>query len=129
DAIGAFPERWRGLDVYDPDPEVEGKSYGCEGGFLADEHVERFDAAFFGISPREAVSMDPQQRLVLEAAWEALERAGLTADVRDASRTGVYLGAMNSDYGDVRGHDLTALDGYVGTGKAGSILSGRVSYA
>ncbi|PRH77859.1 hypothetical protein C6N75_18035, partial [Streptomyces solincola] len=111
------------------DPEAEGKSYGCEGGFLADEHVERFDAAFFGISPREAVSMDPQQRLVLEASWEALERAGIAADTVAGSRTGVYLGTMNSDYGDLRDHDLTALDGYVGTGKAGSILSGRVSYA
>ncbi|MEW2087493.1 beta-ketoacyl synthase N-terminal-like domain-containing protein, partial [Streptomyces sp. NPDC005283] len=77
DAIGTFPERWKGLDLFDPDPEAEGKSYGQEGGFLADAHVERFDASFFGISPREAVSMDPQQRLVLEASWEALERAGV----------------------------------------------------
>ncbi|PRH78063.1 hypothetical protein C6N75_16935, partial [Streptomyces solincola] len=108
DAIGGFPERWRTLDVYDPDPEAEGKSYGCEGGFLADEHVERFDAAFFGISPREAVSMDPQQRLVLEASWEALERAGIAADTVAGSRTGVYLGTMNSDRGDLRDHDPTA---------------------
>ncbi|WSJ90734.1 SDR family NAD(P)-dependent oxidoreductase [Streptomyces sp. NBC_01304] len=129
DAVSEFPARWRGLDVFDPDPAVEGKSYGCEGGFLADEHVERFDAAFFGISPREAISMDPQQRLVLEASWEALERAGVRPEGAVGSRTGVYLGAMNSDYGDVRGHDLSALDGYVGTGKASSILSGRVSYA
>ncbi|MFE1252127.1 beta-ketoacyl synthase N-terminal-like domain-containing protein, partial [Streptomyces sp. NPDC058766] len=77
DAVGGFPGRWRGLDLFDPDPEAEGKSYGCEGGFLADGHVEDFDAGFFGISPREAVSMDPQQRLVLEVSWEALERAGI----------------------------------------------------
>ncbi|MEW2087492.1 SDR family NAD(P)-dependent oxidoreductase [Streptomyces sp. NPDC005283] len=129
DAIGSFPERWKGLDLFDPDPEAEGKSYGQEGGFLADVHVERFDASFFGISPREAVSMDPQQRLVLEASWEALERAGVRSEELVGSRTGVYLGTMNSDYGDVRGNDLTSLDGYVGTGKASSILSGRVSYA
>ncbi|MFC8914675.1 type I polyketide synthase [Streptomyces sp. NPDC057116] len=128
DAVGGFPGRWRGLDLFDPDPEVEGKSYGCEGGFLADEHVEGFDAGFFGISPREAVSMDPQQRLVLEASWEALERAGIRPDALSGSRTGVYLGTMNSDYGDHRAHDLQALDGYVGTGKASSILSGRLSY-
>ncbi|MFJ1581207.1 SDR family NAD(P)-dependent oxidoreductase [Streptomyces sp. NPDC088182] len=129
DAVGGFPGRWRGLDLFDPDPEVEGKSYGCEGGFLADGHVEGFDAGFFGISPREAVSMDPQQRLVLEASWEALERAGVRPESLVGSRTGVYLGTMNSDYGDHRAHDLHALDGYVGTGKASSILSGRVSYA
>ncbi|MFJ9648967.1 KR domain-containing protein, partial [Streptomyces sp. NPDC101206] len=99
DAVGGFPGRWRGLDLFDPDPEVEGKSYGCEGGFLADEHVEGFDAGFFGISPREAVSMDPQQRLVLETSWEALERAGIRPDSLSGSRTGVYLGTMNSDYG------------------------------
>ncbi|MFF0885053.1 SDR family NAD(P)-dependent oxidoreductase [Streptomyces sp. NPDC003456] len=128
DAVGGFPGRWRGLDLFDPDPEVEGKSYGCEGGFLADGHVEDFDAGFFGISPREAVSMDPQQRLVLEASWEALERAGIRPEALSGSRTGVYLGAMNSDYGDHRTHDLQALDGYVGTGRASSILSGRVSY-
>jgi acyl transferase domain-containing protein len=126
--VGGFPGRWRGLDLFDPDPEVEGKSYGCEGGFLADGHVEDFDAGFFGVSPREAVSMDPQQRLVLEASWEALERAGIRPEELSGSRTGVYLGSMNSDYGDHRSHDLQALDGYVGTGRASSILSGRVSY-
>ncbi|MFI0982696.1 SDR family NAD(P)-dependent oxidoreductase [Streptomyces sp. NPDC021093] len=129
DAVGGFPGRWQGLELFDPDPESVGKSYAREGGFLADEHVERFDAEFFGISPREAVSMDPQQRLVLEASWEALERAGVRPEDLSGSRTGVYLGTMNSDFGDVQAHDLEALDGYVGTGKASSILSGRVSYA
>ncbi|MFD5915017.1 SDR family NAD(P)-dependent oxidoreductase, partial [Streptomyces massasporeus] len=69
DGIGPFPQRWDAYDVYDPDPEAVGKSYIREGGFLAG--AEDFDAGFFGVSPREAVSMDPQQRLVLEASWEA----------------------------------------------------------
>ncbi|PRH77762.1 hypothetical protein C6N75_18560, partial [Streptomyces solincola] len=125
DAIGGFPERWDALDVYDPDPEAVGKSYSRHGGFL--HRAEHFDAAFFGISPREAVSMDPQQRLVLEASWEALERAGLTAEALSESRTGVYLGTMGSDYGNQG--DLDSLDGYFGTGNAASVLSGRVSYA
>ncbi|MEW2087583.1 SDR family NAD(P)-dependent oxidoreductase, partial [Streptomyces sp. NPDC005283] len=125
DAIGSFPERWNSLDVYDPDPEAVGKSYICSGGFL--EGIERFDASFFGISPREAVSMDPQQRLVLEASWEALERAGVRSEELVGSRTGVYLGTMGSDYGSQG--NLDTLDGYFGTGNASSVLSGRVSYA
>nr|WP_234327384.1 polyketide synthase [Streptomyces sp. NRRL WC-3742] len=127
DAIGGFPERWQGLDLFDPDPEAVGKSYATEGGFMT--NVERFDAAFFGISPREAQSMDPQQRLVLETAWEALERAGVRPEALEGSRTGVYLGTMSSDYGNQQGHDLDALDGYVSTGNASSVVSGRVSYA
>ncbi|MEU9447090.1 polyketide synthase, partial [Streptomyces sp. NPDC048304] len=75
----------------------------------------------------EAVSMDPQQRLVLEASWEALERAGIRPDSLGGSNTGVYLGAMTSDYGH-QGHDLDALDGYTSTGYASSVVSGRVSY-
>ncbi|MFV6051854.1 SDR family NAD(P)-dependent oxidoreductase, partial [Streptomyces sp. NPDC056297] len=127
DAIGTFPERWDALDVYDPDPDAVGKSCIREGGFI--DGVERFDAGFFGISPREAVSMDPQQRLVLEASWEALERAGIRPDALAESRTGVYLGTMGSDYSSQQGRGLEELDGYVGTGNASSVVSGRVAYA
>ncbi|WP_394836552.1 amino acid adenylation domain-containing protein [Pendulispora rubella] len=126
DAIVGFPPRWDGLEVYDPDPEAIGKSYTREGGFLRD--IERFDAAFFGISAREAQSMDPQQRLVLEASWEALERAGIAPESLRESNTGVYIGAMSSDYGFEHRSDLEALDGYQGTGNASSIISGRVAY-
>ncbi|MGW0933299.1 type I polyketide synthase, partial [Streptomyces sp. NPDC002644] len=115
-----------GLNLFDADPEAVGKSYAREGGFLDD--IENFDAAFFGISPREALSMDPQQRLVLETSWEALERAGIRPDSLGGSNTGVYLGAMTSDYGH-QGQDLNALDGYTSTGYATSVVSGRVAYS
>ncbi|MER6119400.1 amino acid adenylation domain-containing protein [Streptomyces sp. NPDC001743] len=125
DAIGPLPARWDGLELYDPDPGAAGKSYADQGGFLDD--LDRFDADFFGISPREAVSMDPQQRLVLEASWEALERAGIRPDTLVGSRTGVYVGAMRADY--ETGHaPLEVLDGYQGTGISGSVVSGRISY-
>ncbi|MFE7619798.1 SDR family NAD(P)-dependent oxidoreductase, partial [Streptomyces sp. NPDC057496] len=126
DAVGPLPSRWDGLDLYDPDPDAVGKSYAREGGFI--DGVEDFDATFFGISPREALSMDPQQRLVLETAWEALERAGIRPDSLRGSATAVYVGTMGSDYDDRNGGALQNLNGYVGTGNAASVISGRVSY-
>ncbi|QUR69261.1 SDR family NAD(P)-dependent oxidoreductase [Mycobacterium spongiae] len=125
DAIGAFSDRWDAQTLFDPDPDAVGKTYSREGGFVSD--VESFDAEFFGISPREAISMDPQQRLVLEVAWEALERAGLPPDSLGGSATGVYLGAQCSDYG-LDAISLEELDGYRLTGRTSSVLSGRVSY-
>ncbi|MFJ9693761.1 amino acid adenylation domain-containing protein [Kitasatospora sp. NPDC101183] len=125
DLIGPLPERWAHLDLYDPDPEAAGKSYAREGGFL--HGIEEFDAELFGVSPREALAMEPQQRLALETAWEALERAGQRPGPLGTSRTGVYLGAMRSDYATTQAA-LESLDGYQGTGISSSVISGRVSY-
>src|SRR5579875_2098517 len=79
DAVGEIPpSRWDSGAFYDPDPAVPGKMTTRYGAFLDD--VEQFDAAFFGISPREAISMDPQQRHLLEVTWEALEDARIAPD-------------------------------------------------
>ncbi|MGP4048705.1 SDR family NAD(P)-dependent oxidoreductase [Streptomyces sp. 2A115] len=127
DAVGPFPAgRWDVESLYDPDPDALGKSYAREGGFLDDDVLESFDAGFFGITPKEAAAMDPQQRLLLETAWEALERAGIVPAELAGSTTGVYVGMFGSDY--LSGSRLDQLDGYVGTGSALSVASGRLAY-
>ncbi len=110
--------------AYDPDPEAEGRTYVRQASLLGD--VASFDAAFFGISPREAEPMDPQHRLLLETAWNALENAGIRPrDLRD-SATGVFIGAGASEYGD---HRLGAdRDTYALTGRLQSFHAGRIAY-
>ncbi|HEY5195317.1 MAG TPA: type I polyketide synthase [Solirubrobacteraceae bacterium] len=128
DAISPFPTD-RGWDLeglYNQDPEHQGTSYVKEAGFLYD--AGEFDADFFRISPREALVMDPQQRLFLEASWEACENAGVDPTSLRGSQTGVFAGVMHSDYladtGTPRqdGVEITSTN-------SGSIVSGRVAYA
>ncbi|HEX7843987.1 MAG TPA: beta-ketoacyl synthase N-terminal-like domain-containing protein, partial [Kofleriaceae bacterium] len=130
DAIREVPsERWDLERWYAPEPGRPGKMQSRWGGFLDD--IDRFDAAFFGISPREAEEMDPQQRLVLEVAWEALERAGLAPERLLGSEAGVFLGLMNTnDYAArKRLHDDPArIRAHHGTGIATSIAAGRLAY-
>ncbi|MFF2410405.1 SDR family NAD(P)-dependent oxidoreductase [Streptomyces sp. NPDC058092] len=125
DAISPLPDDrgWNLANLYDPDPERPGTLYARGGGFMSG--VGEFDAGFFGISPREALATDPQQRLTLEAAWEAFENAGIDPTRLHGTDTGVFCGVVASDYASQAPEEL---DGFRLTGTAASVLSGRVAY-
>ena len=94
-----------------------------KGGFI--DEIDQFDSRFFRISPLEARSMDPQQRMMLETAWHALEDAGIDPDTLKGSRTGVYVGVGTSEYRDVIAASGFP-DNYLGT--TASMVVGRVAY-
>ncbi|WTJ86710.1 acyltransferase domain-containing protein [Streptomyces sp. NBC_01538] len=127
EGISDFPtDRQWPADLYDPEPGRPGKSYTHKGGFLHD--AADFDPTVFGISPREALAMDTQQRLLLETSWEAFERAGIDPTSLRGSSAGVFFGVVYNDYGSRLGGVPEEVAGYLGSGTANSVASGRLSY-
>ncbi|MGW2329888.1 SDR family NAD(P)-dependent oxidoreductase [Streptomyces sp. NPDC001700] len=128
DAIAAFPEDrgWHTEEIYHPEPGRHGTTSTREGGFLYD--AAEFDPAFFGISPKEAQAMDPQHRLLLEAAWETLERGGIDPLSLKGSATGVFAGVMYHDWAPPSGSVPEDLAGFTAGGGLGSVASGRIAY-
>ncbi len=120
------PERWDWRVWEGDDRAGAGSAVSRFGGFL--EEPEAFDAGFFGIAPREAVMMDPQHRLALEIAWEALENAGYASRALQESATGIFLGIGNSDYGRHIFRDPEAMDAYAGSGNSPAMVAGRLAY-
>jgi acyl transferase domain-containing protein len=128
-ALSGLPEERPGLRaVYDPSPGRPGRSYVDRAGFLSD--IAGFDAEFFGISTREARLLDPQQRMLLETSWEALERAGIAARRSDRLNVGVYLGIMASEYTERLEDraDTTRIDPYYTTGGGLCFGAGRIAF-
>src|SRR5437868_12824451 len=129
DAVSDVPaDRWNVERYYDPEPGIAGKTFVKRAGFL--DQIDKFDPQFFGISPREAPYVDPQHRLLLETAWEAIENAGVVLDLEKGSDIGVFVGISHNDY---QGIQSTAFDHFgiaphTPTGSAHSIAANRISY-
>jgi acyl transferase domain-containing protein/SAM-dependent methyltransferase len=127
DGITEIPrERWELDSFFDADPDAPGRMYTRHGGFV--DAVDQFDPHVFGISPREAAAMDPQHRLLLEVAWEALEEAGIAPDSLSGTATGVFFGLSNSDYQRLVFADASKIDTYASLGVNPSVAAGRLSY-
>jgi acyl transferase domain-containing protein len=129
DAVRKVPTDRFDVDAYyDPDPSAPGKTVVRTGGFL--DAVDGFDPHFFGIAPREAVRMDPQHRLFLEVAWEALEHAGQAPAGLRGTKTGVFLGITMSEYSQLETQvlDIEDFDGYVTPGVVPNVAAGRLSH-
>jgi acyl transferase domain-containing protein/acyl carrier protein len=122
------PDRWQLRAFYDPDVETWGMTTQRFGGFI--DGIDQFDPEFFGISPREAPCIDPQQRLMLELAWEAIEDGGEVVDLVRGSATGVFVGCCTQDYLTLQGtlRDRALLDLHVTMGSALSINANRISF-
>ncbi|HEV7418295.1 MAG TPA: sulfolipid-1 biosynthesis phthioceranic/hydroxyphthioceranic acid synthase [Mycobacterium sp.] len=119
-------DRWDAEEYYDPEPGVPGRSVSKWGAFLDD--IAGFDADFFAISEREATAIDPQHRLLLETAWEAVEHAGIDPATVAQSLTGVFMGMTGCDY-ELLAADVGVIEGPYGyTGNNFSLASGRIAY-
>ena len=119
-------DRWDAHKWYDPDPATPGKSTTKEAGFL--DQIDMFDSEYFGILPREADRMDPQQRLVLEVAAEAVDDAGLPHPRLRGSRTSVYIASYHNDYAQLQYSDPNGIEARTLTGILHSIVPNRLSY-
>ncbi len=119
-------DRWDVDSFYHPDKEHPGTCYAPGAAML--EGLEEFDADFFGITPIEASRMSPNQRLLLETAWEAMEQGGDPLSLR-GSDTGVFIGISNDEYGEIQRDHLPSINAFTNTGGAQSIAANRISHA
>jgi acyl transferase domain-containing protein len=127
DAVTEVPaERWERARYYDPEPGRPGKMVTCCAGFL--DEIDGFDHEFFGIDAREVRRLDPQQRLMLEVAWEAIEDAGIDPGRLAGTQTGVFLGVRQTDFNRYLYGDLARIDGRNPDSTYPCIIANRISY-
>lgn len=126
-SVSPAPQRrWTASRFLETSGRERGFTYSFAGGYLDD--IFAFDPTVFGLSPREAEQMDPQQRVLLEVVWEALEDAGIAADRISGSGAGVYVGASGLDHASLFAADPAAIDSSFMTGNTLSVISNRISY-
>ena len=132
-SIGAFPENRteqhrRFVEHYNPNRFVKRRLCTMNGSFL--EEIRTFDNRFFGISSQESRGMDPQQRIILQVVYEAIEDAGMRLEDLQRCRTGVFVGVMNLDYGSLVREPSNSgnIDQFSATGITASVLANRVSF-
>lgn len=118
-------ERWNIDEYYDPDPSNLKKTYSRWGGFM--NGIDQFDAMFFNISTQEAELSDPQQRLFLETAWNALEDAGYAGTAKVPKKVGVFAGVAFNEYLTSR-HPDTQVAAQAFWGNANSVVPARIAY-
>ncbi|HEY1579973.1 MAG TPA: beta-ketoacyl synthase N-terminal-like domain-containing protein [Terracidiphilus sp.] len=127
DLIGTVPsERWDAASFRSNNPDEPGTTYDSHGGFIS--NIDAFDASFFGINSREASRADPQQRILLELTWEALERSSINPRRLVRTSTGIWIGMSNNDWARMLVDDPRQIDGYTGVGGAGSVAAGRIAH-
>jgi acyl transferase domain-containing protein/NADPH:quinone reductase-like Zn-dependent oxidoreductase/SAM-dependent methyltransferase/acyl carrier protein len=129
DPIRTVPhERWDIRSYFSPDRAAQGKMHSRWGGFI--DGIDLFDADFFGISPREAARMDPQHRLLLEIAYEALEDGGVTPEQLAGTAAGVFVGISTCDYGAIQASpsERDTIDAYTNIGLGFCIAANRISH-
>lgn len=131
DGVCDVPEsRWNIQRYFDPNRAAPGRMYVNQAAFI-DQDIAMFDAGFFGISPREAAAMDPQQRILLEVTWEALEDAGMDLQHPASRRTGVFVGGfmLDNHLNQLSSANQYNIGSYAQIGSTLSLLSNRISYA
>lgn len=127
DAVTDIPEdRWNIKEFYNENKNALGKTQSKKGGFI--DSFDEFDARFFGINAREAEEIDPQQRQMLEIAWEALEDAGIRPLSISGSKTGVFIGGFTLDYKILQFSSIDEISTHTAVGSMMTMLSNRISY-
>ena len=120
-------DRFNWKSFHHPDPEIQG-SHNHRGGHFLDYDISAFDAGFFGLTSTESEAIDPQQRMLLEITYEALENAGVPIEMLQGSETAVQVAIFSQDYASMQLKDMDDIPKYHMTGTGNAVASNRISY-